>query len=453
MGKEFTRRDFLRRSGTAVAGMGLAAAACATYTKTVRAGEAASPNERVAVGIIGMGGRGQLLMRKTVAANLADVVAVCDADQGSVDAAAGFVEKKSQKAPQRFTDFRKMLEMKELQAVIIATPDHWHPLQTILACQAGKDVYVEKPISHDIAEGLAMIKAVRDNKRICQVGLMQRVCEDFNNAITYVQSGKLGKVGFVRAWYVKKRDSLGNPPDGNPPAGLDWDMWLGPAPKVPFNPARYRVDLPSDGPNYGSWRWFWDYAGGQLCDWGPHMLDVVRWGMKLGMPQSASASGGKLVFNDCRECPDTLEVVYDYPGVSVLWEHRQWSDRAPEPGHSHGIEFYGDKASLFVDRDGWAVYAEPGGEKAPEPKTGSEQMKAAEENLIGNFIACIKSRKEPTMPIEEGFMTTAACQLGNISFRSGTKVLWDDAAKTIPNNPEAMKYFGRPYRAPWKLPA
>jgi len=450
MSKELTRRDFLRRSGTAVAGMGLAAAASVSKTSPARAGAAASPNGRLAMGFIGLGGRGSYLMRKTLADDLADIVAVSDVATANMDDAAKQIEKKQNKEPQKLQDFRKLLELKEVQAVLIATPDHWHPLQTILACQAGKDVYVEKPISRDIAEGLAMIKAVRDNKRICQVGLMQRSGEDFKNAIAHVHSGKLGKIAFVRAWFVRKREDMGNPPDGTPPPGVDWDLWLGPAPKVPFNPARYRMDLGA-GP-YGSWRWFWDYAGGQLCDWGPHMLDVVRWGLKVGMPISAEGNGGKLVFKDCRECPDTLEVVYEYPGVSVLWEHRQWTDRAPEPGRYHGIEFFGDKGTLFVDRTGWEVFPEAGGEKAGVPGTVGQE-KTADSEHIANFVECCKTRKDPIVPIEEGFMTTATCQLGNISFRSGTKVLWDDAAKTILNNPEAMKYFGRPYRDPWKLPA
>jgi predicted dehydrogenase len=231
-------------------------------------------------------------------------------------------------------------------------------------------------------------------------------------------------------------------------------MWLGPAPMRRFNPARYRIDLGA-GP-YGSWRWFWDYAGGQLCDWGPHMLDVVRWGMKLGMPLSASAGGGNFIIKDCRECPDTLQVVYEYPGLSVLWEHRQWTDRAPEPGRYHGIEFYGEKGALFIDRTGWEVFPEAGGEKAGKPgEIGKERTADEQHDLkhIQNFIECCKTRKDPIMPIEEGFMTTATCQLGNISLRSNSKVVWDDKAKTIANNPEAMKYFSRDYRAPWKLPA
>jgi predicted dehydrogenase len=453
MSKEITRRDFLRHSGAVAAGASLVAAACTARPKPAPAGEA-SASDRLAMGFIGMGGRGYYLLRQTLNGDLADVVAVCDVAQANMDQAAEFVKKKQKRDPQKFQDFRKLLEMKEVQAVLIATPDHWHPLQTILACKAGKDVYVEKPISHNIAEGLAMIKVVRETKRICQVGLMQRSGDDFIAATEYIRSGKLGKVAFARAWYVKKREDMGNPPDGDPPAGLDWDLWLGPAPMVKFNPARYRIEFPT-GP-YGSWRWFWDYAGGQLCDWGPHMLDVVRWGLGLGMPLSASAGGGKLFFKDCRECPDTLEAVYEYPGVSVLWEHRQWTDRAPEPGRYHGIEFYGDKGTLFIDRTGWEVFPEAGGEKAGKPGEIGKERTADEQHdqkHIANFIECCKSRKDPIMPIEEGFMTTATCQLGNISFRSGTKVAWDDKAKTIVNNPEAMKYFSRPGRGEWKLPA
>ncbi|MCX8036894.1 MAG: Gfo/Idh/MocA family oxidoreductase [Candidatus Sumerlaeia bacterium] len=452
MKNSLNRRDFLHRSGLAAA-TGLAASSVLIQSPRSRAAQA---SDRMAIGIIGLGGRGSYLMRQTLNGDLADIVALSDADKTSMEQAAQQIEKKQGNPPAMHQDFRKLLEMKNVQAVIIATPDHWHALQTILACQAGKDVFVEKPISHNIQEGLAMIKVVRETKRICQVGLMQRSGQDFKDATAYVQSGKLGKVAFVRAWYVQKRAPLGNPPDGTPPPTLDWDMWLGPAPMRPYNPARYRLDLPAEGGLYGSWRWFWDYAGGQLCDWGPHMLDVVRWGLKVGMPVSAQANGGKFVFTDCRECPDTLNVLYEYPGVSVVWEHRQWTRRQPEPGRYHGIEFFGEKGTLLIDRTGWEVFPEEGGEKAGRPGEVGKERTAEEKHdqeHIANFLECCKSRKDPIMPIEEGFMTTAMCMLGNIAFRTGTKVVWDDATKTIKDNPEAMKLFGRPGRAPWTLPA
>jgi len=451
MTKELTRRDFLRRSGAAAAGAGLAAGVGPMVSTRSAAAGVASPDERLGIGLIGCGGRGQRMMRMALRTRQADCVAVCDVQQEDMDEAATFVRKRSGKAPQAIGDFRKLLELKEVDAVIIATPDHWHAIQTIMACQAGKDVYIEKPISHNIAEGLAMVKAVRDNKRIVQVGLMQRSGKDFQDAINYVHSGKLGKIGLVRAWFIKKRENMGHPPDGEPPPGLNWDLWLGPAPKRPFNPARFKVKEAATGTMYGSWRWFWDYAGGQLCDWGPHMVDVVRWGLKAGMPLSATAAGGNFVIDDCRECPDTLQVLYEFPGTTVVWEHRQWSDRSIEPGRYHGVEFYGDKGSLFVDRTGWEVFPEEGGEKAGNPgEVGKE--KNMDEEHIADFIEAVKARKDPVMPIEQGFMTTATCQLGNIAFRSGHKVLWDDEKKTIPNDPEAMKYFSRTYRDPYKLP-
>ncbi|MBM3333528.1 gfo/Idh/MocA family oxidoreductase, partial [Candidatus Sumerlaeota bacterium] len=242
-----------------------------------------------------------------------------------------------------------------------------------------------------------------------------------------------------------------NPPDSDPPKGLDWDMWVGPAPMTKYNPARCRLDLPAEGGLYGSWRWFWDYAGGQLLDWGPHMMDVVRWGLGLKMPGSAAAGGGKFVFDDCRECPDTLNVVFEYPGLSVLWEHRQWTDRAPEPAKSHGIEFYGSKGTLIIDRLGWEVVPEADGEKVAP--IASDQQQVMDEEHLRDFVECCKSRKEPVAPIEEGFMTTATCQMGNMSFRSGAKVVWDDEKQTIVDNAEAMKFFGREHRAPWTLPA
>jgi predicted dehydrogenase len=443
--KDLSRRDFFRHSGTAAA----AAAVAGTIAGPARAGRAkVAAGEQLKMGFIGLGGRGSRLMRIALKSGLVNVAGLSDASQTSMKAAAADVEKVQGSAPQLYQDFRKLLENKDIQAVLIATPDHWHAITTILACQAGKDVYVEKPISHSIAEGLAMVKAVRDNKRICQVGLMQRNQKEFIEAIAKVHSGELGKIALVRCWYVNIRESIGNPPNAAPPAELDWSLWLGPAPEVPFNTARYKTVFPGQPDPYGSWRWFWDYAGGQLLDWGPHMLDTMRWGMKAKMPKSAQAGGGKFVFTDSRECPDTLQVIYEYDNFSVIWEHRQWTDKAPEPGRYHGVQFYGDKGTLFVDRAGSEVW--PVGKSAPAGTRGEESNSDLEH--IVNFVESCKSRQEPTMPIEEGFMTTAVCQLGNIAFRSGTKVVWDDEKKTIVNNPEAMKFFGREYRKGFELP-
>jgi len=445
---ELTRRDFLRRSGTAAAGVGLAAAT-GTLLRPRRVHGAASPNERLSMGVIGCGGRGSRLMRIAVNSGQVDCVAVCDVSEKSREQLAKWVKNKRGIEPKKFSDFRKLLDLSEVEAVFIATPDHWHALTTIMACLAGKDVYVEKPISQNIEEGLAMVHYVRKTKRICQVGLMQRSGEDFQNAVKYVQSGKLGKIGLVKAWYIKKRENMGKPADCDPPPGLDWDMWLGPAPKRPFNPARYKYNGV-----YGSWRWFWDYAGGQLCDWGPHMLDIVRWGLQVGMPKTITASGGNFVIDDCRECPDTLAVLYEFPekDTTVIWEHRQWSNRSIEPGRYHGIEFYGEKGSLFVDRTGWEVFPEPGGEKAGNPGQVGKEKNSDKEHIL-NFVEAVRARKDPIMPIEEGFMTTATCQLGNIAYRSGHKITWDDVKKRIVDDPVAMALFSRPYRAPWKLPS
>jgi len=452
MKNEPTRREFLKRSGTAAMAAGLSACAAPFVSRATFAGPGGT--DPVPMALIGCGGRGQRLMRMGAQAEVFQPVAVCDVQQSGMDEAAKWVKDKTGLEPKKINDFRKLMEEKDVQAVLIATPDHWHAIQTITACMAEKDVYVEKPISHNIAEGLAMVAAVRKNKRVCQVGLMQRTMKDFQDAVKFIQSGKIGKVGLVKAWFIKQREDLGNPPDGDPPAGLDWDLWLGPAPKVPFNPVRFKVDLPGN-PAYGSWRWFWDYAGGQLLDWGPHMLDVVRWGLGKGMPRSASASGGKYVFTDARECPDTLAVVYDYGDATAIWEHRQWSDRSIEPNRYHGIEFFGDHGTVLVDRSGWEVYPEPGSniaEKGNPGDPGVDKIGPTDKDHVTNFAECVKSRKDPIMPIEEGFMTTATCQLGNVSFRSGTKVVWDGEKQTIADNPAAMKYFGREYRKGFELP-
>src|SRR5690606_4589479 len=284
-----------------------------------------------------------------------DIVAVCDVYAPNLDEGTKLVLDRRGTAPRQVTDFRQILDDTAIDAVIIGTPDHWHALQTVMACQAGKDVYVEKPTSVAIAEGRKMVEAARKYKRIVQVGTQQRSAAHFQQAVTLVRSGIIGTVTAVRCWNVSNQapEGIGNPPDSDPPEGLDWDMWLGPAPKRPFNPNRFGVY-----PNVFSYfRYFWDYAGGMMTDWGVHLIDIVQWAMDVDAPLAVSAVGGKFCLTDNRETPDTLIASCQYPGFVMTYENRTCNAREIN-GHGYGIEFYGSDGTLFVGRGGFEIVPE-----------------------------------------------------------------------------------------------
>src|SRR5690349_10446030 len=296
-----------------------------------------------------------------------EVRAVCDVFRPSADQARQMSGGKAEV----FSDFRRVLERKDIDAVVIGTPDHWHALMTVLACQAGKDVYVEKPTSVAIAEGRAMVQAARKYNRIVQVGTQQRSQPHFQKAAEIVQSGQLGDVTLVRCWNAGNLPAagIGNPPDGAPPEGLDWDLWLGPAKKVPFNPNRFGVD-----PNaWSHFRWFWDYAGGMMTDWGVHLIDIVHMAMQVDAPLEVSTIGAKLHLTDNRETPDTIVATYRYPEFVMTYENRVCNSM-PITGRLYGIEFLGSAATLFVDRERYELRPEPdpairpqGGQPVPRP--------------------------------------------------------------------------------------
>jgi predicted dehydrogenase len=307
-------------------------------------------NDRVVVALIGAGRQGQSDLANAVKQPDTEVAMVCDVYEPNL---AKGLEVAPGAKPQH--DFRRVLENRDVDAVIIATPDHWHPIQAILACEAGKDVYVEKPISVSVTEGRAMVSAARRHNRIVQAGTQQRSGKHFQQAAELVKGGAIGKVTQVRTWNFgnESPDGIGNPPDGAPPKELDWDMWLGPAPKRPFNPNRFGV-FPD---RWSSFRWFWDYAGGMMTDWGVHWLDIVQLVMGVDAPQYVSASGGKFVLQDNRETPDTILATFQYPGFICTYENRV-TNAAPISGKSNGMLFHGTEGTLFVDRQGLEVMPE-----------------------------------------------------------------------------------------------
>jgi predicted dehydrogenase len=413
----------------------------------------AGANDRIRVGLIGCGGQGSYDLRNALRIKNVQCVALCDPDDRQVERVArGVVQPVHSTADLLTTkDFRKVLELKDLDAVIVATPDHWHALPMIVACQAGKDVYVEKPLSVSIAEGRRMVDAARKYDRVVQMGTQQRSASHYAQAIEYVRSGKLGKIRLVRAWaYLDWKGETPVLPDTDPPPELDYDLWLGPAPKRPFNQNRFHF----------TFRWFWDYAGGLVTDWGAHMIDIANWGMGIKAPSSAVSVGGKFGYpKDAMETPDTQQVIWEFPDFSMIWEHALGVGRGPET-REHGVAFHGNNGVLVVDRSGWEVYPETDriDKRVREYKmTGLPRQGLAwgeDYSLlhVQNFVECMRSRKRPTSDVEIGHNSMIACHLGNVAYRLGRQVKWDVEREAFLGDSEAQRYLSRPYREPWKLP-
>lgn len=422
------RREFLGSSAKNAAGVaagmvGLAGVAVAK----------AAPTERVSVGVIGVRGQGKVLATGLAALPDVDLVTLCDIDESQLPIVSNAVAAIQGRPPRAEQDFRRLLDDPSLDAVVIAAPDHWHAVMTILACQAGKDVYVEKPVSHNILEGERMVAAAARYRRVVQAGLQQRSGMHFQSAVDFVRSGQLGAVHLAKAWTVHQRKPIGFKKETATPAGVDYDLWLGPAPARAFQPNRFHYN----------WHWFWDYGTGELGNWGVHMLDLARWGLDVGLPSQVSAAGGKHYFHDDQETPDTLLVQYTFPGKTITWEHRLWSAHGQE-GRSAAAAFYGDRGTLIVDRGGWKVY----GQKETLTAGASELL----EPHLREFIRCIKTREQPACDIETGHVSSALCHLGNMAYRLGRSVNFNPMTRTCGEDAAANALLGREYRVPWGLP-
>jgi predicted dehydrogenase len=436
---------------TAKAAAGAAVCAAGAGTPAAGAGPAVrkvGPSDRISIAVIGCGGQGKADLGAFLRIPEVDCLAVAEVDDQRLGEAVQIVAGERGRKPDGYRDFRRILDRKDIQAVVVAAPDHWHALPTVLACQAGKDVYVEKPLATSIAEGRAMVRAARRYNRIVQVGTQQRSSDHFRDAVGFVRSGELGRLRFVRAWAcLDWKGSIGNPADGNPPTYVDYDFWLGPAPKRPFNPMRF----------HHNFRWFWDYSGGLQVDWGAHMVDVVLWALGES-PTGASAVGGKFGYpDDIRETPDTQKSLIEFKTYNILWEHMIGCGVGPWQ-REHGVEFHGQNGILVVDRGGWEVYSEtdalgPNGRvyrmTARPRQTSSQDFHFAH---IRNFVECLKTRAKPVAEVETGHTSIVPSHLANIAFRLGRRIRWDAEKEEIPGDAEAQRLVGRAYRSPWALP-
>jgi len=447
---KISRRAFLGNSTKASAASAvLAAAGTAAGAFARPVDQSPPPSDRVRVALIGSGGQGKSNLGAFLRLPAVECPVIADVDSNhladGLKLAAGA---RGGEAPEGIKDFRRILDRKDVDAVIVAAPDHWHPLISILACQAGKDVYVEKPLARTIAEGRAIVSAARRYGRIVQVGQQQRSSRHFQSAVSFVRSGKLGRIRMVRAWaYLDWKGDIGRPPDEAPPAELDYDLWLGPAPERPYN--RMRV--------HHNFRWCWDYSGGLQTDWGAHMIDVVLWAMGEE-PTGASSAGGKFGFpNDIRETPDTQQSLVEFPTFSLVWEHMIGCGVGPWQ-REHGCEFHGENGILVVDRGGWEVHSETDQFKQPERvyRMGPVLRQGGGQDFhfdhVRNFVDCLKTRKTPAGDVEIGHRAILPAHLANIAYRLGRKVRWDAKAERFPGDEEAQAFLGREYRKPWTLP-
>jgi predicted dehydrogenase len=423
------RREVLKRLGgsaAAAAGLSLGYA----HPALARLGA----NERVRLGVIGNGGMGTRHLEALAVNPNCEVAVVSDCFTPRYENAVSVVQKLSGKAPVGYQDFRHVLDRKDIDAVFAPTPDHWHPLITILGCQAGKDVYVEKPASPTIAEGRAMVDAARRYGRIVQLGTQQRSMTIFQDAMRLIHSGKLGTITSATCWIGPNGWSVGET-RGPVPKGLDWDMWLGPAPFEPYSPQRH----------YG-FMGCHDYArGGQLTNWGVHLMDIVHWGIQQDKPLSVQAVGGSYRGGAGSENYETIDVVFEYPGCTVTWEQRHQDEY---DGRGLGIKFQGTEGELLVDRATFTV--EPKSLGIPK-YIGEPEKSWAHPPHHNNFFECIKTRNRPAAEIEQGHRSTTAPLLAGIALKTRRKLIWDAESETFLHDEAANRNLTRSYRPPWHM--
>lgn len=436
------RREFLHQS----AGAALAGTAVFGSERVAKA----AASERLRAGVMGAGGRALSLITTFARNSEVDVVALADVDARRLPRAVQTVVKIQGSKPRTTGDFRRLIDDPKIDVLVIGTPDHWHAIPTILACMNGKDVYVEKPDSHNIIEGRRMVAALRKYKRIVQMGSQHRSTKRLQSALEYIRSGALGRCLVAKAWESARQGSIGFPPDGVPPKEVDYDMWLGPAPKRPFNPNRF----------HGRWRWFFDYGTGDLGNDGVHRLDMAFAALSAactaqgdeppGLPTAISASGGKWYFNDMQEFPDTLQVNYEYGGKTpklLTYEMRIWAPYNFH-GESEGAALYGDKGYILIGNRGWRAFTARNRLVKEVPGDSHEAPH------VQNFIDCVKSRRKPYCDLETvGHPASVLCHAGNISARVGRKLFLDPKTETFLGDKEANALRGRPeWRKPWELP-
>jgi predicted dehydrogenase len=449
---ELTRRDFARGAGMLTA---------LSYSRV------AGANDRVGIGYIGLGNRGDQVHDAFLEHGDAQTVAVCDLRDDYLDLAV----RKSRANPNRYKEYKKLLDDKAVDAVVIATPDHWHALMFVDACKAGKDVYVEKPLSLTVVEGRRMVETAGRTGRVVQVGTNRRSWKAYREAAEFIQAGGIGHVTAARCFHLSNEwpNGLGAAPDGPPPGEWEWDQWLGPAPKVPYNSNR----------EFYNFRWFYNYSGGQLTNFGVHYVDVIRWFLGQDAPRAVTAIGGKFAgIKDNREIPDTLQVLWEFDGTLVVFEQYN-ANAAAGSGPSCEIELRGTRGTMYVRYNSWEVvperiteahigydrgkgYGNPLDRSHGDAANASRRVAIEPRSVKGgsgsdttaharNFLDCIKTRGKCNADILTGHLSTSATLIGNIAHKQRTFLEWDAPNERFTNNPGANRWLSYEYRAPYKL--
>jgi predicted dehydrogenase len=438
------RRKFLQDSALLLAGGTVLSAANNKAFAIFR--NRIAPSDQLNVGAIGINGMGWANVNGALKVPGVNLVALCDVDKNVLDKRMTDLGKMNVDTSKvkTYGDYRKLLEQKDIDIVIIGSPDHWHALQMIHACEAGKDVYVEKPVGNSIGECRAMMAAQQRYKKAVQGGQWQRSQQHFKDAIDYVHSGVLGNIRTVKVWcYQGWMSPQPVVPDSAPPAGVDYNMWLGPATRRPFNASRFHFHF----------RWFWDYAGGLMTDWGVHLLDYGLLGMKADVPKSIAALGGRFAYPDkYEETPDTLTTLYEFDGFNLVWDSAMGIDNGSY-GRDHGIAFIGNNGTLILDRGGWEVIEE----RQSKNKVSKPLAKVSDNGVNKhwlNFVDVVKSRKFEDLhcSIQDGSHVATVAQMGNIAFRSGQKLYWDKGNGKFTDDKINKQYLMKEYHNGYKLP-
>jgi len=437
-----SRRNFIKETALSAFGVSLTAAIPADLLALKRS---IPPSDKLIVGLIGCKDMGFTDIRDFLLQPDVECAAMCDVDRNILESRTKDIMELQDRKPDHFGDYRKLLERKDIDAVIIGTPDHWHCLPTVHACQAGKDVYVEKPLANSITECQVMLRAARKYERVVQVGQQQRSGMHWKAAMDFIKSGILGKIRRINIWanfgYAAGQERV---PDSPVPEGVDFDMWLGPAPERSFNASRF----------HGYWRMFWDYGGGLMTDWGVHLLDMALWAMDVDyFPKSVVASGGIYANKDrALEMPDAMNVLYEMDDFLLTWEHNGGIQVGPFD-QLYGLSYVGTNGTLVIDRDRWRVFPEWDGEnwRMEQP----EEFKADQKshvNHVQNFIECVKTREKPAADIEIGHNVAIYAHLGNLAFRTGNKLEYDFASNTVKGDQQSTQMLTPVYRKPWEIP-
>jgi predicted dehydrogenase len=434
------RRDFLK---TSVAG--------AAAVSSLGARRRAAASDRLVVGLMGVGGRGTRLAEVLLERDDIDIAYICDVDSRRFARVLEVLDEHGAPRPQMVEDFRRILDDPAVDILVNATPDHWHALGTVMACQAGKDVFVEKPLAHDIVEGRRMVEAARKYERVVQVGLQSRSAPYVEKARQYIRDGGLGEVRLVKVFNQMKHNPRPRGPQRPAPSGFNWDLWCGPAPRLPYSPGRWWFDR-------------WDYSCGAILGDAIHQLDLARWIVSLGTPRSVQQSGHVHHMGEDCEIPDTQVAMFEFDDVTLVFESALWmpyqkkipvsvrdSDRLPNwPFCSTRVEVYGTEEQMLFGRHGggWQVF----GPDDVEP-VAQEYGRQADARHLEDFVSAIRSRTTPAADVEEGHVSTLVGHMANISFRAGNRQLFfDPESETFTNSEEANQYLGRSYREPWVMP-